>query len=74
MSIIIDTNSQPLIMSLYTWETRYIILAIPLIVVTVDLVIDEITAPLITRLSDDITPDLWFRSIKYSLSSTNSSA
>ena len=63
MSITIDKNGQPLMTSLYNWETGYIVPAIlsdPLMAVTVDLVTDEITSPSITRLSDDATPDLWF--------------
>lgn len=60
MSITIDANGQPLVTSLYDWETGCIVPAIlsdPLMAVTVDLVTDEIAAPSITRVSDDATPD-----------------
>jgi hypothetical protein len=60
MSITIDANGQPLVTSLYDWETGYIVPAIlsdPLMAVTVDLVTDEIAAPSITRVSDDATLD-----------------
>jgi hypothetical protein len=51
ISIIIDANGQPLMTSLYNWETGCIVPAILsdlLIAVTVDLVTDENAAPLIT--------------------------
>ena len=60
MSITIDTNSQPLVTSLYDWETRCIVPAIlsdPSMAVAVDLVTDENAAPSIARVSDDATPD-----------------
>jgi hypothetical protein len=60
ISIIIDANGQPLITSLYDWETGYIIPAIlsdPLVSVEVDLVIDENATPLFIRVPDDATPD-----------------
>jgi hypothetical protein len=60
MSITIDANGQPLVTSLYDWETGCIVPAIlsdPLMAVTVDLVTDEIAAPSITRVPDDATPD-----------------
>jgi hypothetical protein len=62
MSITIDTNSQPLVTSLYDWETRCIVPAIlsdpsMAMAVAVDLVTDENAAPSIARVSDDATPD-----------------
>jgi hypothetical protein len=60
MSIKIDANGQPLVTSLYDWETGYIVPAIlsdPLMAVTVDLVANKNAAPSITRVSDDVTPD-----------------
>ena len=60
MSITMDANGQPLVMSLYDWETGCIVPAIlsdPLMAVTVDLVTDENAAPSITRVSDGATPD-----------------
>jgi hypothetical protein len=60
MSIVMDANSQPLVTSLYDWETGCIIPAIlsdPLMAVTVDLITDENAAPSITRVPDDATPD-----------------
>jgi hypothetical protein len=60
MSITIDANGQPLVTSLYDWETGCIVPAIlsdPLMAVTVDLVTDENAAPSITRVSDDATTD-----------------
>jgi hypothetical protein len=58
MSITMDANGQPLVTSLYDWETGCIVPAIlsdPLMTVTVDLVTDENAAPSITRVSDDAT-------------------
>jgi hypothetical protein len=60
ISIIIDTNGQPLVTSLYDWETGCIVPAIlsdPLMAVIVDLVIDENTAPSFIRVPDNATPD-----------------
>jgi len=60
MSITIDANGQPLVTSLYDWETGCIVPAIlsdPLMAVTVDLVTDENAAPSITRVSDGTTTD-----------------
>jgi len=60
MSITMDANGQPLVTSLYDWETGCIVPAIlsdPLMAVAVDLVTDENAAPSITRVSDDATPD-----------------
>lgn len=60
MSITMDANSQPLVTSLYDWETGCIVPALlsdPLMAVAVDLVIDEYAIPSITRVSDDATPD-----------------
>jgi hypothetical protein len=60
MSITIDAKGQALVTSLYDWETRCIVPAILsdlLTAVTVDLVTDEIAAPLITRVSDGANPD-----------------
>ena len=54
-----DANGQPLVTSLYDWETGCIVPAIlsdPLMAVTVDLVTDEKAAPSITRVPDDATP------------------
>jgi hypothetical protein len=55
-----DANGQPLVTSLYDWETGCIVPAIvsdPLMAVTVDLVTDENTAPSFIRVPDDATPD-----------------
>jgi len=60
MSITMGANGQPLVTSLYDWETGCIVPAIlsdPLMAVTVDLVIDENAAPSITRVPDDATPN-----------------
>ena len=60
MSITIDANGQPLVTSLYDWETGCIVPAIlsdPLMAVTVDLVTDENAAPSFIRVPDDATPD-----------------
>ncbi|KAF8850149.1 hypothetical protein BDZ45DRAFT_603270 [Acephala macrosclerotiorum] len=60
MSITIDANGQPLVTSLYDWETGCIMPAIlsdPLMAVTVDLVIDENAAPSFIRVRNDATPD-----------------
>jgi len=60
MSITMDANGQPLVTSLYDWETGCIVPAIlsdPLMAVAVDLVADENAAPPITRVSEDTTPD-----------------
>lgn len=59
MSVTMDANGQPLVTSLYDWETGCIVPAIlsdPLMAVTVDLVTDEEAAPSITRVPDDATP------------------
>ncbi|GAP91040.1 putative 3-hydroxybutyryl- dehydratase [Rosellinia necatrix] len=59
MSITMDANGQPLVTSLYDWETGCIVLAIlsdPLMAVTVDLVTNEEAAPSIIRVPDDTTP------------------
>lgn len=60
MSITMDANGQPLVTSLYDWETGCIVPAIlsdPLMAVAVDLVTDKNATPSITRVSDDATPD-----------------
>jgi hypothetical protein len=60
MSITRDANGQPLVTSLYDWETGCIVPAIlsdPLMAVTVDLVTDENAAPSFIRVPDDATPD-----------------
>lgn len=59
MSITTDANGQPLVTSIYDWETGCIVPAMlsdPGMVVTVDLVTDENAAPAITRVSDQETP------------------
>lgn len=59
MSIKIDTSGQPLVTSLYDWETGCIVPAIlsdPLMAVIVDLVTDENATPSITRVPHDATP------------------
>jgi len=71
MSIAVDANDQPLVTSLYDWETGCIVPAIlsdPLIaVVAVDLVADKDAAPSTAPASDDATPedraqyDIWAR-------------
>jgi hypothetical protein len=60
MSITMDANGQPLVTSLYDWETGCIVPAIlsdPLMAVWVDLVTDENAAPSFIRVPDDATPD-----------------
>lgn len=60
MSVTMDANGQPIVTSLYDWETGCIVPAIlsdPEMAVTVDLVTDEHADPAITRLGDDYTPD-----------------
>ncbi len=60
MSITRDINGQPLVTSLYDWETGCIVPAIlsdPLMAVTVDLVVDDDGAPLFIRVPNDATPD-----------------
>ena len=60
MSITMDANGQPLVTSLYDWETGYIVPAIlsdPEMAVIVDLTTDENAAPSITRVLDDATAD-----------------
>ena len=60
MSITMDEKGQPLVTSLYDWETGCIVPAIlsdPLMAVTVDLVTDENATPSITRLPGDSTPN-----------------
>jgi hypothetical protein len=60
MTITMDADGQPLVTSLYDWETGCIVPAIwsdPLMAVTVDLVTDENAGPSITRLGDDNTPE-----------------
>ena len=59
-SITMDSNGQPLVTSLYDWETGCIapaILSDPLMAVWVDLVTDENGAPSITRVPEKATPD-----------------
>ncbi len=60
MSITMDANGQPVVTSLYDWETGCIIPAIlsdPLMAVAVDLVTDEKAAPSITRVPTAAIPD-----------------
>jgi len=60
MSITVDANGQPLVTSLYDWETGCIVPAIlsdPFIAVTVDLVTDENAAPSFIRVPHDATLD-----------------
>lgn len=59
MSITMDADGQPLVTSLYDWETACIVPAIlsdPLMAVTVDLVTDENATPSITRVDKDVSP------------------
>ena len=59
MSISTDADGQPLVTSLYDWETACIVPAIlsdPIMSVMVDLVTDEDATPSITRIDDDVTP------------------
>ncbi|EAQ90081.1 hypothetical protein CHGG_06700 [Chaetomium globosum CBS 148.51] len=61
MLIAMDKNNQPLVTSLFDWETGHIVPAIlsdPLMAVTVDLVAGEDAAPSLTRLPDTATADL----------------
>jgi hypothetical protein len=61
MSITKYANGQPLVTSLYDWESGCLVPAIlssdPLMVVAVDLATDEYAAPSITRVSENATPD-----------------
>lgn len=60
MSITMDANKQPLVTSLFDWETGCIVPAIlsdPLMAVWVDLVTDENATPSFTRVPDDATLD-----------------
>lgn len=60
MSITMDANGQPLVTSLYDWETGCIVPAIlsdPLMAVSVDLVTDKNATPSFIRASDDATSD-----------------
>ena len=59
MSIATDADGQPIVTSLYDWETACIVPAIlsdPMMRVIVDLVTDEDATPSITRVDDDVTP------------------
>ena len=60
MSITMDANGQPVVTSLYDWETGCIVPAIlsdPLMAVWVDLVADENAAPSFIRVPDYATPE-----------------
>ncbi|PUU77943.1 3-hydroxybutyryl-CoA dehydratase [Tuber borchii] len=60
MSIMVDTNGQPLVTSLYDWETGCIVPAIlsdPMMAVDVDLVTDENAAPSLMGVPDYSTLD-----------------
>jgi len=60
MSITMNANGEPLVTSLYDWETGCIVPAIlsdPLMAVWVDLVTDENAAPSFIRVPDDATSD-----------------
>ncbi|KFY40065.1 hypothetical protein V494_03676 [Pseudogymnoascus sp. VKM F-4513 (FW-928)] len=61
MSIAVESDGQPIITSLYDWETGCIVPAIlsdPLMAVSpVDLITDEKAAPSITRVPDDTTEE-----------------
>lgn len=60
MSIAMDANNQPLVTSLYDWETGCIVPAIlsdPLMAVGVDLATDEDGLPALTRLPRIVTVD-----------------
>ena len=60
MSVTTDAHGQPLVTSLYDWETGCIVPAIlsdPLMAVSVDLVPDENAAPSFIRVPDNATPD-----------------
>jgi len=60
MSITVDANGQPLITSLYDWETGCIVPAIlsdPMMAVTVDLITDENATPSFIRVPDHATLD-----------------
>lgn len=60
MSISIDEKSQPLVTSLFDWETGCVVPAIlsdPLMAVTVDLVTDGNASTSIIRVPSDTTPD-----------------
>ena len=60
MSVAINAEGQPLITSLFDWETACIVPAMlsdPLMAVVVDLVTDENANPSVTRTTDDETPN-----------------
>jgi len=60
MSITVDANGQPLVTSLYDWETGCIVPAIlsdPLMKLAVDLVTDENAAPSVMQVPHDATLD-----------------
>ena len=60
MLITMDANGQPVVTSLYDWETGCIVPAIlsdPLMAVWVDLVTDENAAPSFIRVPDYATPE-----------------
>ncbi|KIH93666.1 hypothetical protein SPBR_04244 [Sporothrix brasiliensis 5110] len=59
MSIATDANNNPLVTSVYDWETGCIVPALlsdPLMAVFVDLAADETAGPSITRVPGDATP------------------
>ncbi|KND89198.1 hypothetical protein TOPH_06185, partial [Tolypocladium ophioglossoides CBS 100239] len=59
MSITMDASNEPLVTSVFDWETGCIVPAIlsdPLMAVTVDLVADEDAAPSTTLVNSDATP------------------
>lgn len=60
MSITTDADFQPLVTSLFGWETACIVPAIlsdPMMAVAVDLATDENATASVTRVPDDATPD-----------------
>lgn len=60
MSITTDADCQPLVTSLFGWETACIVPAIlsdPMMAVAVDLATDENATASVTRVPDDATPD-----------------
>ena len=60
MSITTDVNGQPLVTSIYDWETGCIMPALLsdlLMMVAVDLRVDENGAPSITRVDEDTSPE-----------------
>ncbi|KDQ49291.1 hypothetical protein JAAARDRAFT_200997 [Jaapia argillacea MUCL 33604] len=62
MSVTMDAHGQPLVTSLYDWETGCIVPAIlsdPVLVVSVDLVTDENAGPSVTRVPEDGTLEDW---------------